>query len=411
MHPKLNFVWLIILAVAGVFSLFYIWQAVFPGRVDPEAGRFFSAAQVQLGREYSQVQRLLFIGGFIAQAALLAWLAFSHKSPAFSRWFTGTDLNGYWLKVLLFFLLLWLLLRLADLPFTLYGDFFWQHRWGFSNQTLNSWWKDYFIGAGIDLALSAIGAVLLLWAISRLPAAWWLAAAVFISLWLIVQSLIWPVVVSPIFNRFEPVEDRAVLAVIDNLSRKAGLKIEQVLVMDASRRTNKANAYFTGLGKTKRIVIYDTLLKNYPLDQVEAVLAHEMAHWSRGHLFQSLILGIAGNFILWGFLFILLRKTMPPALHCQPGTLAVIFLFFLLVSFACSPLQNAFSRSMEEDADRLSIQLTGNIQAAVQLQKDLAVNNLSDVSPPAFIRWFSYSHPPAPARINNMRQTEPQTIR
>jgi STE24 endopeptidase len=205
---------------------------------------------VRLGREYSQGQRLLFIGAFVLQAALLSWLVFSHKSPAFGRWIAGAGPNSHWLKVLFFSLLLWLLLlRLAQLPFTLYRRLLLAAPLGFFQPDPEFLVEGLFYRRRHRFSPVRGRIVLLFWAIKRLPGAWWLAAAVFVSLWMVIQNLIWPVVVSPIFNRFEPVEDRAVLAMTERLAQKAGLRIDRVLVMDASKRTNKANAYFTGLGR------------------------------------------------------------------------------------------------------------------------------------------------------------------
>jgi len=372
--------------------------------VAPEAQQYFSAFQVSQGREYSQTLRLLFAGGFIAQATFLIWMVFGGRAAALSRWAQQISGGSYWGSLLLFFFTLWLLLRLIELPFSLFGSYFWQHRWGFSTQTFASWWLDYLKGAGLELALSCVGVLLLFWILNRWPAAWWLIGASFFSLWLVIQSFLWPVVVAPLFNRFTPVEDPAVLAMVGELSDKAGLPVDRVLVMDASRRTTRANAYFAGLGHTKRIVFYDTLLQNYPPDEVKAVVAHEMAHWCQGHIVRGLALGILGNFVFWVLLFVLLRATAPVNDRYPPHTWAVVLLFFLLVSFVSSPLQNYFSRSMEEEADRIAVQLTGDAPAAVRLQVNLAAKNLSDVAPPAFIRWFSYSHPPAMARIKNIRQ-------
>ncbi len=403
LQPKINVLWLILLAVTGLFSLLYLWFTLFPGRVDPAALQYFTAEQVERGRAYNMLPRLMFIGGFLAQAAFLLWMVFGGGGAALTRW--AQQLAGsYYGSVLLFFFVTWLSLRLIGLPFRFFRGYYWQHRWGFSTQSLGSWWADYLKGAGLELLLSAAGVLVLFWILSRWPGTWWLAGAAFFSLWLVVQTLLWPVIVSPLFNRFEPAGNPAVANMVSELSRKAGLPVDQVLVMDASRRTTKANAYFTGLGKTKRIVLYDNLLEDYPRDQVKAVVAHEMAHWSRGHILQGLGLAVLGNFATWGLLFLLLRATLPPQVHQQPLTWAVILLFFMLVSFASSPLQNYISRHMELEADRVAVTLTGDVGAAIRLQKNLAAGNLSDVAPPAFIRWFSYSHPPAPERIRAMLQ-------
>ncbi len=404
MQPRLNAAWLIFIITAGAFSLVYFWFTLFPGGVAPEAGQYFTAEQINRGREYSQGQRLVFIGSFLAQSAFLVWLVFSGRGAALSRRLRHIAGGSFWGGLLLFFFTLWLLLRIINLPFTIFGGYFWQHRWGFSTQTPGAWWADYLKGAGLDLALSALGAALVFCIIRRWPRCWWFFGATLFSLWLAVQMLIWPVVVSPLFNRFEPAGNPALLSTVRQLSQRAGLPVDQVLIMDASRRTVKSNAYFAGLGPTSRIVIYDTLLDKYPMDQVEAVLAHEMAHWRQGHIVRGLTLGALGSFILWGLLFLLLRGSMPRTGFPPPLTWAVILLFFTLASFNASPIKNYFSRSMEEEADRMAVALTGNAPAAVRLQVNLASGNLSDVSPPDFIRWFSHSHPPAMDRIKNIMQ-------
>jgi STE24 endopeptidase len=222
----------------------------------------------------------------------------------------------------------------------------------------------------------------------------------------VIQSYLWPVAVAPLFNRFEPVRDTALVSTVKELSAKAGLPVEKVLVMDASRRTTRANAYFSGIGKTKQIVLYDTLLRDYPLDEVEAVVAHEMAHWRQGHILKGIALGILGSFLLWAALFLVIRTTLDIRwyMHYPAHTWIVAMLFFLLASFAASPAQNYFSRLMEKEADRVSVTLTENPGAAVRLQLDLAMKNLSDPAPPWFIRWFSYSHPAVLDRISIIRE-------
>jgi len=403
---KLNGIWLMLIFLTGLFSLLFLWFTLFPVRVNPELGQYFTERQISQGRDYVRGMRLVFIGGFIVQIAFLLWLVFGGRAVALSRWmqqFTGSGLVSY----VAFFLVLWLLLRLINLPFDLLGSYYWQHRWGFSTQSLGSWWLDYFKAAGLEVVLSAIGVALLFWIMGRWSSAWWIVGAAFLSLWLVVQSFLWPVLVSPLFNRFEPTKDPQVLAMVDELSLKAQLPVSRVLVMDASQRTTKANAYFTGLGSTRRIVLYDNLLADYPPDEVKAVVAHEMAHWRQGHIARGVGLGILANFLIWGLLFITLRTTLGDGSyygHYPPYTWAVIVLFMTLVSFTASPLMNGFSRNMEFEADRVAVQLTGDAPAAERLQMNLAGKNLSDVSPPAFIEWFSYSHPPALARIKAIRQ-------
>lgn len=403
MQPRFNIVWLILIAGVGVLGLLYLWFTLFPGRAAPDIFLYFSAEQVERGRQYSRTVRVVYILSLFIQVAFLSWFVFTGRAAALVRWLEHTVGGGFWSSLLLFFLVLWFFLQLINLPFTLFSSYYWQHWWGFSTQTVGSWWADYIKESAISLVLSAAGILILFGLMNRRPNAWWLTAAIFLSLWIVIQTFIWPVVVSPLFNRFTPATDPAITSMVRELAGKAGLPVDEVLIMDASSRTTRTNAYYAGLGSTKRIVLYDTLLEAYPLDEVQAVVAHEMAHWQKGHIIQGLILGILGNFILWYLMFLLLRVTVPN-LTRNPVTWAVILLFFMLTSFVSNPLQNYISRRMEIEADRTSVILTGDVPAAVRLEIDLAVGNLSDVAPAPFIQWFSYSHPPALERIKTIEQ-------
>jgi STE24 endopeptidase len=262
---------------------------------------------------------------------------------------------------------------------------------------------DYLKGSALDLILSGAGVLLLFWATGRWPLSWWGAAGLFLSGWLFVSTFLWPLIVAPLFNRFQPVNEGPVKTMVTQLADRAGLQVDQILVMDASRRTTKANAYFTGLGATKRIVLYDTLLDGYPPEEVEAVIAHEMAHWQRGHIVRGLLWGILASFLLLGLLYAVLKLTFTYEI-ARPGPypphlLVAMLLFLQLVSFLGQPAQNAISRRYEMEADRVALELTGNPGATVRLQVDLARKNLADVAPPAFIKWLTYSHPATLERI------------
>ncbi|MFZ3372351.1 MAG: M48 family metallopeptidase [Desulfitobacteriaceae bacterium] len=395
----LNYRWLGLIILAGAFSLIYLGNAIFPGRITPDSLQYFSIEQAQRARAYNFVPRLLFIASFALQAVVLVWLVFSNQGTAIARWLGQSSGRNYWWSILLYFFLLWFFLRLLSLPFTLYGNYFWQQTWGFSTQSLVSWWQDYFKNTALDLLFSTSGVLLFFLLLNRWPKVWWVIGAMLLAFWLVLQNFLWPVIVAPMFNNFQSVKDPAVINLVKGLADKAGIQVQEVLVMDASRRTTMANAYFTGLGKTKQIVIYDNLLKNYPLDEVGAVLAHEIGHWQKGHIIQGLTLGIIGNFLVWGLLALFLREFKLTNEVYGSQTWASLQLFILLILFVTNPLQSYISREMEQQADQVSLELTRNPMAEMRLQIDLATKNLSDVSPPDFIVWFGYTHPPALSRI------------
>lgn len=395
--------WLLLIGLAALFALLYLLSALFPGPIDPSVTKYFSLAMADKARIFNSTPRILYIIKFSLQTVLLFWLLFSSKGQSFFQRLQKISRN-YWSASALSILSMWLLFKVLSLPFSYYTGYYWQKIWGFSTQNLAAWWIDYLKSAVIDLLFSVVGGLIFFWLVNRLSRYWWLVGAVLFSIWLVIAQLFWPIVISPLFNQFEPLNDPAVVTMVDELAQGAGLKIGAVLVMDASRQTTVANAYFTGVGTTKRIVIYDTLLRNYSLPEVKAVIAHEMGHWRNNDISHGLFYGVIGCFIVFGLLNFLLKPWLPKNRKKPPQLWAALQLALILLFFVSNPLQNAISRGMELRADRFSLELTGDLTGEIQLQKNLASTSLSDLSPPRFIVWFSYSHPPALTRINTLQK-------
>lgn len=395
----------IFLALTGVFVLLYLWFTLFSGEIKPEAYQYFRGEELEQGRSYLFALRLVYISSFVVELVFLLWFLGSGKAEALADRFFNFTRMKVWPTRCLFLLVFWLIVQLIKLPFALFANYFWQQRWGFSTQTLLSWWQDYFLSSGLSLALILAGVLLLFVAMERWPRGWWFAGAIFSVFWLFLQVFLWPIVISPLFNQFAPVQEPAVVEMVEELSAKAGLVVDEVLVMDASRRTTASNAYFTGLGSTKRIVLYDNLIKDYSPAEVKAVIAHEMAHWKHAHVFKGMLWGCLGIFFLWPALYLFLNCAFGKGFSFgkqrfyPPHTVALIALFLLLINFLMSPVENYFSRQMEREADRTAVMLTADIPAVINLQVNLATKNRSDVSPPPFLEWFAYSHPSTLNRI------------
>lgn len=395
--------WIFLIGLALLFALLYLGSSFFPGNINPSVTKYFSLTLAEKARVYNFPLRILYIGRFILQIALLSWLLFSSSGKIIFQLFRKLS-RDYWVNLILSILFIWLILQFLALPFSYYSGFYWQKIWGFSTQSQIAWWFDYLKSAGIDLLLTLLGGLIFFFLVNRISRFWWLAGALFFCIWLIVEYLFWPILIAPIFNHFEKVTDPAVVSVVDNLAQRAGLNISGVLLMDASRQTTLANAYFTGLGTSKRIVIYDTLLRNYSFPEVKAVIAHEMGHWRHKDVLNGLCYGMLGGFAVFGLLTFLLKPWLAKSPQKPPELWAALYLALILLLFVSSPLQNSISRGMELRADRFSLELTENLPAEIQLQKDLASKSLADLSPPSFIVWFSYDHPPVLARIQALEK-------
>jgi len=398
--------WLALFLLTAVFLLFYVYFTLQPVDVTSAALKYFTREEILFGRQYWRQRQLLFVVSFAIRVSILTAVALGPWGDLLTHRVVRIAQGQKLKAALLFFLILWGILQLASLPLSFYRSYVFEHRWGFSTQTLTGWWADYAKSAALDLVFSAVGALLFFWLLRRWPLSWWLPAGVLMAGWLLIQNLLWPTLVAPLFNRFEPVQDPEVVAMVRQLAERSKIPVQEILVMDASRRTNKANAYFAGIGKTRRIVLYDTLLNNYSQPAVEAVVAHEMAHWKLGHIRIGTLLGILAIFVQFYLLALVLKSSLTywQLKHYPPQAWAVALLFFLLTSFVGSPLENGVSRYMERAADRESVVLTGDPDGAVALQLNLARQNLSDIMPPPFIEWFAYSHPSTLRRIELLKR-------
>lgn len=352
---------------------------------------------------YSVVPRLTYILSFLVQATCLGWLIISGKIHGLTREAIRISRGREWVSILLMFIGIWLLLKILSFPFSFFSNYIWQHQWGFSRQSLSSWLLDDLKNSFLDIGITGLGVLFLFGIFNHWPRMWWAVGTAFFAGWLVIQSFLWPILIAPLFNNFSKVENPQIISMVEDLAKTADLKVNQILVMDASRRTTKANAYYTGVGGTQRIVLYDTLLHDYDQNEIQAVIAHEMAHWKYGHILKGVLLGILGSFLFWRIAFWTMNILFPKGKY--PLEAWPVFLFLLLLfGFLSSPLQNYVSRQMETQADIMAVQLTEDPQSTIRLQIDLARRNLSDVSPSPFIEWFSYTHPPALTRIKTIQE-------
>lgn len=388
-------IWIILGAAALVYMLLVIAGMLADSPGDALEGRYFSehflsraAAYQRAGLTISllrQALSLLFLG-IVVYAALRYWQAALHPPLAAAA--------GYIFAALLLF-------QLLSLPLDFYRGYTIEHRFGLSTQTVTSWFTDYGKSALIGLLISAAALTGLYFLITRRPAQWWFLAGTAYTLYLLASAYLYPLLIAPLFYRFTPLEDQELQQDILDMAGRAGIEVDRVLVADASRRTQKVNAYFSGIGGSKRIVIYDTLLNNFSSTEVLAVIAHEMGHWRYQHIMRGIMLSAASSFLALYLLQLLLQKM---GLHTDLRALPLALLFFALLSLAAAPALNALSRSQEREADRCALELTGDPATYVSLFKKMAAANLSVVQPHPLIKATLYTHPPLLERIEAAQQ-------
>jgi STE24 endopeptidase len=327
---------------------------------------------------------------------------------SYNSWIASLDLS-FIFSGLLFFLLLSCAGEFLSVPFSLYHTFRMENRYGFNTMTLRLWISDFIKSLLISMVFISLVIVAALWLIQWSPDHWWLLVWGFLLVFGISLMYISPYVIEPLFNKFTPVEDESLREKIIELTSKVGIRAGRVLRVDASKRSRHTNAYFTGIGKTKRIVLYDTLLQGMTHDEILAVLAHEMGHWKKRHLLKSIVLIETVTLVA---LYLTYRSIQSDFLislfHISRNTLFAkfILLAFLggIVSMPLRPLMALFSRRHEREADRVSYELTRNSESMVSAVVKLSKENLANLYPhPLYVSLY-YSHPPTLERIHCIRE-------
>lgn len=297
-----------------------------------------------------------------------------------------------------------------DLPFTLYSTFRIEERFGFNKMTFKLWLADLVKSTLVGLVIGLPIVALILWLMGSAGSLWWLWAW---GAWMgfnLLVLVLYPTVIAPMFNKFKPLEDEALKARVTALMQRCGFAAKGLFVMDGSKRSAHANAYFTGFGAAKRVVFYDTLLKQLSPGEVDAVLAHELGHFKHKHIIKRIVsmfaMSLAG-FALLGWLssqvWFYTGLGVRPNLNGANDALALL-LFLLVVplfSFFISPLFAQFSRKHEFEADAYAVAQTDGRDLQSALLK-LYQDNASTLTPdPVFVKFY-YSHPPASERLGRM---------
>jgi Zn-dependent protease with chaperone function len=343
----------------------------------------FSVEQVERARRYHRPLYLALLLDETLGLAALSVLAFTRAGPWLYAGVPGAAFPALVVAVL----------AAVRLPLAFWRGHVRERRWGFSTQSARGWLVDRLKGLVVALVLTS-GAVLGLAGLARwLPRTWPFVAAPAAAVLVLVVGFAAPLVLEPLFNRFAPLRDEELADRLRALARRAGVPVRDVLVADASRRTRKVNAYVSGLGATRRVVLFDTLLREAEPRQVALVVAHELGHRRARHVAQGTLLGMLGAaatvVVLW-------------ALVADPGDLRQAPLVLLVASaleLVGLPVAAAVSRRWEREADRFSLDVTRDPEAFETAHRELANANLSDLDPPRPVYALLFTHPTPPERI------------
>ena len=304
----------------------------------------------------------------------------------------------------LFVLGLMLVQSVLDVPFSLYRTFVLEERFQFNTSTPRIWLTDLLKSLGVGallLSLITAGALAL---IQASPTGWWLWVWGFLALITLLLMYLSPVLIEPLFFKFQPFQNEELAERVKSVMGQAGLQVDRVQQVDASRRSKHSNAYFTGIGRVKRIVLFDTLLEQMTDDEIIGVLAHEAGHWKLGHIWKRLLtMELVSLVACWLAWQLLTWDGLPGLFGIDQISFVgqVVLLGFLasLISFPLTPLSSVLSRRHEWQADRFALDLTGESLPLAQALVKLCKENLSNLHPHPLYAWFYYSHPPVVTRI------------
>ena len=375
----------------------------FAGAVDPEVLRRTSA--------YTLAQSRLGLVESLFGAALTVAFLFGGLLPIYDRWI-GSLSPSFVVPGLIFFLGLQLAQTLLDIPFSLYRNFVLEARFGFNVMSGRLWLTDLVKSTLLSLVLMGLLTAGALAIIQASPQRWWLWVWALVALVTLFLMYLSPYLIEPLFYKFEPVRDEELKGRIEALMAKAGLQVSRVQQVDASRRSRHSNAYFTGIGRVKRIVLFDTLLAQMSADEILAILAHEAGHWKKGHIRRRLwsaeLLSLAAFFLAW---WLLGWGGLPQLLGLEQASFfaQVVILGFLgsLVSFPLTPFGSWLSRRHEWQADSFAVELTGEPRCLASALVKLSKENLANLHPHPLYAWFHYSHPPIVERVRALHRPVP----
>jgi STE24 endopeptidase len=311
---------------------------------------------------------------------------------------------------ILFFLLLAFAGTFLSIPFSLYGTFRIENKYGFNTMTPKMWLNDLLKSLSLSTVLLGILIAIGLWLVQLSPHFWWLWVWVFFFIYSLFMMYISPYVIEPLFNRFTPIGEAVLEEKIKSLMQKADIKVSRVFRMDASARSRHTNAYFSGIGRVKRIILYDTLLEKMDHEEILSVLAHEAGHWKEKHILKMLVamegLSLVGIYISFRILQTDLLAHIF-SIHQSTFFAQIVILGFIggIIAFPFGPLGNYISRRFEREADRFACELSANKEAMVSALIKLSADNLSNLYPHPLYAAFYYSHPPVVQRVKYLKDS------
>ena len=352
-------------------------------------------------RRYDSIKRVVAVCGFILDVLILIVLLFSGFSLHIREWLETLS-GSEWTRIAIYTVIITAIFKAFDLPLSFYSSYLLEHRFGLSRQAIGGWIKDEVKGVLLGLALSLAGVEAVYFILRDQPSHWWIYASLAFITFVIALTKLAPVVLLPLFFKFKRVDNPDLESRVAQLARRTNTTVCGIFEWSLSEKTRKANAAVVGWGNTRRIIVSDTLLQNFTGEEIEVIMAHELCHHVKNHIWQSLAIQSGLTFV--GF-YVAARAL--PALTKALGfrgiadiaNLPLLALLMMALSLLGMPLKNFFSRRLETAADLYALDVTGDALAFVSSMEKLADINLANKNPNKIVEFLFYSHPSVEKRI------------
>jgi STE24 endopeptidase len=353
-------------------------------------------------KRYNNIKLAIGISESILTFILIYIFIVSGLSRALEKYLSAFITNNYFLFVC-FAAVTGIVMGIIFLPLSFYSGFYLEHKYNLSNQTFWKWvWENV---KGL-LVSAVIGLPLLLfffYVINRYGELWWLPLAIGLFFFSVVLARFVPIIILPIFYKITPLENENLKSKIEKLANQAGIMVKNIYSFNMSKNTKKANAVFTGLGKSKRILLGDTLLNSYTEDEIETVIAHELGHYKKKHIIKHLLIGTFTSFFTLYLIAVLYNWSLTwfgfTSIN-QIAALPILALWGMIIGIVLTPLTNFISRKFEYEADEYAIVSTNKVESFISVLEKLTEQNLGDKNPHPLVEWFFYSHPSINKRIS-----------
>ena len=372
-----------------------------PDATDPALGAGFTDRQVERHGAYRRGAYTAYAVSFVLQIVVLLLLA---RGPLRAVVEAAGRLPGGWVaQAVAAAVVIVIVGWAAQLPLGYVRGYVVQHDWGLSTQGAVAWFIDQLRGLLVGGVMAAIAAVTFFGLVRWQPRTWWLWGWAGFTALTALLFFLYPVLIAPLFNRFTPLDDPRLETRIRGLAEDAGVAVDQILVSDASRRSTVENAYVAGLGATKQVVLYDTLLAAGDHEETLYVVAHELGHEVEDHVLKNLGVSAVGLLVGFAALAAVAKSGVwswgGAAGIRDPAAAPMLLVFATVAGLVLLPIQNGISRRFETRADEIALELTDDPDTAIRVHRRLAFANIADLRPPAGAVWLLYSHPPVADRI------------